>query len=113
MQQGGKRSFYLLLAFLIALNGGDPIRVSGKIACFCRWVKDFFCILGHSLRSFQYYIHDYYYEYYIEKDKRILRTRIVNDIERVNIKNKKFFSGEQLVSQVSGVLTENAKISYC
>ena len=113
MRQGGKRSFYLLLAFLIALNGGDPNRVSGKIACFCRWVKNFFGILGHSLRSFQYYIHDYYYKYYIEKDKKTLRTRIVNDVERVIIRNKKFFSGEQLVSQVGSVLIQNEFISYC
>ena len=108
MQQGGQLSYAFLLAVLIALNGGDPNRVYGKVACFCRFLKKTFGALVRTLRSFQYYINKF-----VEFLRDRKRTMIVNDVERVIIRNKKFFSGEQLVSQVSGVLTENAIISYC
>ena len=40
MQLGGQLSYAFLLAVLIALNGGDPSRVYGKVACFCRFLKN-------------------------------------------------------------------------
>ena len=108
MQQGGQLSYAFLLAVLIALNGGDPSRVYGKVACFCRFLKKTFGALVRTVRSFQYYISKF-----VEFLRDRKRTMIVNDVERVIIRNKKFFSGEQLVSQVGSVLTQNAFISYC
>lgn len=52
----GKKCYIFLSILLIALNGGSPQKVMGKIACFCRYVKKTFGILGRSLRSFQMYI---------------------------------------------------------
>lgn len=113
MRQGGKLSYAFLLAVLVALNGGDPSRVYGKVACFCRFLKKAFGGLVRTLRSFQYYINKFIKFLRERKNGETARTMIVNDVERVVIRNKKFFSGEQLVSQVSGVLTKKAIISYC
>lgn len=113
MRQGGKLSYAFLLAVLVALNGGDPSRVYGKVACFCRFLKKTFGALVRTVRSFQYYINKFV-EFLRERNNgETARTVIVNDVERVVIRNKKFFSGEQLVSQVSGVLTQNEFISCC
>jgi hypothetical protein len=113
MRQEGQLSYAFLLAVLVALNGGDPSRVYGKVACFCRFLKKTFGGLVRTLRSFQYYINKFIKFLRERKNGETARTMIVNDVERVVIRNKKFFSGEQLVSQVSGVLTKKAIISYC
>lgn len=113
MRQGGKLSYAFLLAVLVALNGGDPSRVYGKVACFCRFLKKTFGALVRTVRSFQYYISKFVEFLRERKNGKTARTMIVNDVERVVIRNKKFFSGEQLVSQVSGVLTQNEFISCC
>ena len=113
MQQGGQLSYAFLLAVLVALNDGDPSRVYGKVACFCRFLKKTFGALVRTLRSFQYYINKFVEFLRDRKSGKNVRTMIVNDVERVIIRNKKFFSGEQLVSQVDSVLTQNEFISYC
>lgn len=56
IKRKGKKCYLFLSILLIALNGGSPQRVMGKIACFCRYVKKTFGLLGRSLRSFQMYI---------------------------------------------------------
>ena len=56
IKRKGKKCYLFLSILLIALNGGSPQRVQGKIACFCRYVKKAFGMLGRSLRSFQMYI---------------------------------------------------------
>lgn len=56
MKRRGKKFYIFLSTLLIALNGGSPQRVSGKVACFCRYIKKTFGLIGRSLRSFQMYI---------------------------------------------------------
>ena len=56
IKRKGKKCYLFLSVLLIALNGGAPQRVIGKIACFCRYIKKTFGLLGRSLRSFQMYI---------------------------------------------------------
>ena len=113
MRQEGQLSYAFLLALLIALNGGDPNRVYGKVACFCRFLKNTFGVLVRTLRSFQYYINKFV-EFLQERNNgKSARTMSMSNIKRVIIRNKKFFSSEQLVSQIGRILTQNALFTYC